>query len=92
MALESWTIHDISSWENQLQEAATELRKIRMGMQEEKMETVELESAEAIKRITKIHSWAIDCEGRFRKQKGQNAAKKTRESYQREKNIKPHKS
>ena len=79
MTLKKWGADHISEWEDKLLNSAAELRKIRMGMQEDGIELVIMEADEAIKRIDKILPWAIRCEGRFREQRVQKSVERTRE-------------
>jgi hypothetical protein len=78
MTLADYTADQIGHWEDQLQEAAGELRKIRDGMAEDKLGTVQLEATKASTYIDYLLPWAIQSEARFRQYRARQSAQRTR--------------
>jgi hypothetical protein len=78
MTLADYTMDQIGRWEDTLQEAAGELRKIREGMQEDGLSTMPLEATKASTYIDYLLPWAIQSEARFRQYRARQNATVTR--------------
>lgn len=69
MALKNHSPEDLRHFEDELQEVASEVRKIRQKMEADEISEVKLESAKAGLFLEYLREWAVKCAGRYEQEK-----------------------
>jgi hypothetical protein len=78
MTLADYSLDQIGRWENTLNDAANELKKIREGMKQDGISAMPLEATKASTYIDYLLPWAIQSEARFRQHRARSSATNTR--------------